>query len=90
MKFISIGIYVIGTIVCYFLWRKYKDKDFLNISFAGIGLILLYVWSYVANSIFEFPSQAREFNYLATQGLRIIAVGAFLIFGARLILKKGK
>jgi len=77
----------IASTICFYEWRKYKDREFLRISFFGFGLAILSIWSYISRFV-DLPSAVRDPIYYTSQILRIIFIAGLLILGGKIILRK--
>ena len=45
------------TLYCVYRWKKSRDKEFLWLSFGGLAVVLLIIFSYFVNNVFNFTQE---------------------------------
>ncbi len=71
-------IYLLGTVFCFYLWKKSKDRDYFWLALLGLTSIVFNSVRYIFLNILGIPFALEGYLYIISILFSIIVIGLVL------------
>jgi len=74
----SFILYILFTVLSFFVWKKYSDTRFFWFMVLSVVALIVYLWNYIAKNLIDLSIQMNLINFYTVTVLRVVLVLAAL------------